>query len=115
MIDFACKKFNLDEVIRCSLGFTKTEFKIMKYMILNSEKEFTTQKISEILKIGLSTSQKAINKINEKGLVKRNQKNFEKGGYIFIYSIKDKVVLEKEILKIIHNWTKKVEVELKGW
>ncbi len=87
MIDFACKKFDLKEVIRCSLNFTKTEFKILEYLMENSNKKFTTQEISKIFKIGLSTSQKAINEINKKGLIKRGQKNLEKGGYIFVYSI----------------------------
>jgi len=32
----------------------------------NSNKKFTTQEISKIFKIGLSTSQKAINEINKK-------------------------------------------------
>jgi len=47
MIDFACKKFDLKEVIRCSLNFTKTEFKILEYLMENSNKKFTTQEISK--------------------------------------------------------------------
>ena len=92
MIDFACKKFDLKEVIRCNLNFTKTEFKI-----------------------GLSTSQKAINEINKKELIKRNQRNLKKGGYIFIYSIKENPILKQKILEIIHNWMKEVEVEIQKW
>jgi len=49
MIDFACKKFDLKEVIRCSLNFTKTEFKILEYLMENSNKKFTTQEISKYL------------------------------------------------------------------
>ncbi len=115
MIDFACKKFDLKEVIRCSLNFTKTEFKIIEYLIKNSNKEFTAQKIAQTFKIGLSTSQKAINRINKKELIKRNQKNLEKGGYIFVYSIKKKQVLKQKILSIIYDWTKKVEIEIQKW
>jgi len=115
MIDFACKKFDLKEVIRCSLNLTKTEFKILEYLMENSNKKFTAREISKIFKIGLSTSQKAINGINEKDLVKRSQKNLGKGGYIFVYSIKQKLILKQKILEIINNWMRKVEKEIQKW
>ncbi len=115
MIDFACKKFDLKEVIRCSLVITKTEFKIIEYLMKNPDKKFTAREISQKFKIGLSTSQKAINEINKKELIKRSQKNLRKGGYIFAYSIKEKLILKQKILKIIHDWTKKVEAEMKKW
>jgi len=109
MIDFACKKFDLKEVIRCSLTLTKTEFKIVEYLIKNSNKKFTTQEISQKFNIGLSTSQKAINEINKKELIERNQKNLQKGGYIFVYFIKEKEILKKRILEIINNWYEKLK------
>jgi len=115
MIDFACKKFDLSEIIRCSLNLTKTEFKIIEYLIKNTQNEFATNEISKKLKISLSTTQKSIKKINEKGLIKRSQRNLKKGGYIFIYSIKKKLILKKKILEIIHNWITKVEKEIKKW
>ena len=37
-------------------------------------------------KIGLSTSQKAIKKINEVELIKKGQRNLEKGGYVSLNS-----------------------------
>jgi len=115
MIDFACKKFDLKEVIRCSLNLTKTEFKIIEYLIKNSDEEFTAREIAQTFKIGLSTSQKAINEINKKELIKRSQKNLKKGGYIFVYSIKQKPILKQKILEIIYNWIKKVEIKIQEW
>ena len=115
MIDFACKKFDLREVIRCSLNLTKTEFKITEYLMENSNKEFTALEIAQTFKIGLSTSQKAINEINKKELIKRSQKNLRKGGYIFVYSIKEKLILKQKILKIINDWAKKVGIEIQKW
>ena len=115
MIDFACKKFDLKEVIRCGLNLTKTEFKIMEYLIKHAQKEFTAQEISKIFEVGLSTAQKGIKKINEKGLIKRSQRNLSKGGYCFAYSIRKKAILKEEILKIINDWARKVEKEIQKW
>jgi len=114
MIDFACKKFDLNEVIRCSLNLTKKEFKILEYLMKNPKKEFTTQQIAGVFNIGLSTSQKAIKNISEKGLLKKIQKNLNKGGYTIIYSIKEQRVLKQRILEIIHSWVKKVEKEIEN-
>jgi predicted transcriptional regulator len=115
MIDFACKKFDLKEVIRCSLALTKTEFKILEYFINNSDQQFTAQEISKKFNIGLSTSQKLINEINKKRLIKRSQKNLEKGGYIFVYSIKEKEIVKERILEIVSNWMQKFELKIEEW
>ncbi len=115
MISFACKKFDLDEVIRCSLGLTKIEYKILMYFVKNSQKEITTLQISKIFGIGLSTTQKAVKKIREKGLSNRSQKNLSMGGYVFVYSVKNKLVLKKKVLEIISNWVRKVNNEIREW
>ena len=115
MIDFACKKFKLNEIIKCSLDLTKFEFEIFEYLIRNDEKWFTTSELSKSLKIGLSTVQKAVKKLKQSNVVEPSQKNLEKGGYVFAYSIKNKTLLMEIILDLIHNWTKKVEVEIKRW
>jgi len=115
MIDFACRRFNLDEVIRCSLNLSKKEYGILEYFIKNSNKRFTPLEISNKFKIGLSTSQRAIKKMYDKELLTRTQKNLNKGGYIFVYSVKEKLLLKEKILDIIHNWIKNVEENIKNW
>ena len=116
MIDFACKKFDLDEVIRCSLALTKTEFKVLVFLLDDKDnKEFTAHQIFAKFKIGLSTTQRAIKKLGDECLIKRSQRNLSKGGYVFIYSVKDREIINKKIMNILHNWIKKVEIEMKKW
>lgn len=103
MINFACKRFDLKEIIRCSFNMTKTEFEIMLHLMKNSNKEFTSKEISQQFKIGLSTAQKSINNLNKKELIKRRQKNLIKGGYIFVYSIREKNILKKRILHVTNK------------
>ena len=115
MIDFACKKFDIGEVIRCSLNLTRKEFKIVQYLMKHSKEKFTPKDISKIFKMGLSTSQKAIKKLYDEKLLKRSQKNLEKGGYIFVYSIKEKNLLKKKILEILDHWMENVRGGIKRW
>ena len=112
MINFACRRFDLKEIIRCGFNLTKTEFEIMLYLMKNSNKEFTSKEISKNLKIGLSTSQKSINNLNKKKLIKRQQKNFSKGGYAFVYLIKDKSHLKKKIIDTTNTLIREIEEEV---
>jgi len=115
MIDFACKKFELNEIIKCSLNLTKLEFHILEHLIKNDEKWFSTHDISNKLNIGLSTVQKALRKLYDKNVVQQYQKNISGGGYFFMYRITNKPKLRKTILGIVQNWTKKVEFEISLW
>jgi predicted transcriptional regulator len=114
MIDFACKRFELNEVIKCGLALTKSEMKIMYFLIKNRDR-FTSLSLSKNLELDLSTVQRALKKLNEKNLVIRSQKNLSNGGYLYSYEIRDKKEIRKILMSVIHNWVKKVEDELGRW
>lgn len=114
MIDFACKRFSLDEVIKCGLTLSKTELNVFKLMI-RKEEWFDTESIARKLDINLTTAQKAVKKLFDAGILLRNQENLTGGGYLFSYKAKDCKVVRKLIMDVIHNWVKKVENEFKSW
>jgi len=112
MIDFACKEFSLDEVVKCGLGLTKADFRILKFLIENEDDWFTTENISKKTRFNLSTVQKTMKRLAEKDVVERKQNNIDGGGYFFIYKLRDKTYVRKVIMKTIKNWTRRVEKEL---
>lgn len=115
MIDFACKQFSLDDVIKCGLGLTKADFNVAKYLIKNSIEWFTSDKIAKNLNLNQTTVQRALKKLFDKNVVIRSQKNLENGGYIYVYQIKSKKEIHSLIMGIIDKWTKKIELELEQW
>ena len=115
MIDFACKTFQLDEIIRCSFTITKADFRVMEYMVKRDEHWFTTEELAENLNLNLTTIQRAVKKLFEKQVLERKQNNLSSGGYIYIYRIKDKSQIRKLILEIIDDWKGNVERQLKSW
>jgi predicted transcriptional regulator len=115
MINFACKRFDLEEIVKCSLGLTKADYSIIMYLIKHDIDQKTTQEISEKLELDLSTVQRSIKKLFTKKLVKRLQKNLEKGGYIFLYQIQNKQEIRNQIKQIIQNWSNNVEKEIDNW
>lgn len=114
MIDFACKTFKLQDIIKCGLGLTKADLKILKFLI-NLEKETTSEKISNKLKLDLSTVQRSVKKLFEKKIIFRYQKNLEGGGYIFSYKAKTKKTIAIILNEVVKKWQKRVEKELKLW
>lgn len=115
MIDFACKRFNLDEIIKCSLELTKGEYNVMGQLVKNPEKEYTTHELSQELGLNLTTIQKAVKKLAEKDIVFRKQHNLDNGGYIFTYRSKSKDLIKKLIKDIICQWAARVEKAIDNW
>ncbi|MFH0870746.1 MAG: MarR family transcriptional regulator [archaeon] len=115
MIDFACKQFKIEEIIKCSLMLTKADFKVLVMLSGSSKEWFTTEQLAKKLKLNLSTVQRAVKKLHGSGLVDRNQNNLDNGGYIYIYRAKAKEDVRSVIMGIVNNWVIKVESELKKW
>jgi predicted transcriptional regulator len=115
MIDFACKKFDLNEVIRCGLGISKTEYKIFKLFLSNTNNYLKTKDVQKTLKFDLTTVQRAVKKLHELQILKRNQRNLTSGGYVFEYNIKSKNDVRAKILGVISSWNKRVESEFDKW
>jgi predicted transcriptional regulator len=115
MIDFACKKFDLNEVIRCGLGLSKAEYNIFKFFISNTNKTSTPIIVKKTLNLELSTIQRAVKKLHDLNILQRNQTNLSSGGYVFSYKIKSKNEIKNKILEVISSWKKRVESELDSW
>ncbi|MCM2325774.1 MAG: MarR family transcriptional regulator [Candidatus Woesearchaeota archaeon] len=114
MIDFACRQFDINEIIKCGLGLTKTEFEIFTYMI-ERRKEHTAHDLAKAKRLDLSTVQKALKKLSDMQIAERRQMNLSNGGYIYSYKIKDKSAVISKINHTIKGWAAKVEDELGKW
>lgn len=113
MIDFACKKLNLEEVMRCGLGITKTEYELLNYLLKN--KWVSAQELTQKTKNSLATTQRSLKNLHEKQLIERRQQNLEKGGYLYSYQAKNKEHIRDELKKILRHWINNVENNLNNW
>ena len=50
MIDFACKEFKIEDVIKCALNLTKADLNVMKYFLNEKEQWVGTDHLSKVLK-----------------------------------------------------------------
>ena len=113
-LDFACKRFDIEEVIRCGLALTKTDYKILKHLVETQEK-IDSKEISKKLKVDLSTAQRSLKRLRERDLIIRKQMNLASGGYNLYYTSIPREEIKNILEKTVDNWTKKVKKELHAW
>ncbi len=115
MIDFACKQFDLNDIIKCGLGLTKAEYKVMEFFISNLGKKLTSNSVSKSIDLNLTTVQKAVKKLSDKKVIIKYQINLDNGGYVYLYVCNLKVKIRSLLKDIINNWAQKVETSIDQW
>ncbi len=111
MVDWRCKKMDSKELIRCTFDLSKTELKIFLYLLkINSS--IPSVDIAKEIDLDRTTIQKSLKKLLEKGIVDRRQNNLDNGGYVFLYSVKQKNQLKDQMKEIINEWKDSAQLQL---
>jgi predicted transcriptional regulator len=114
-MDFACKEFKVEDVIKCALNLTKADLKVMKYFLNEKEQWVDTEILSKTLQLDISTIQRSVKKLYEKEILQRSQQNLDNGGYVFKYKIYSRAKIKKIIMTVINSWASRLEQELEIW
>ena len=101
-MEFACKQIDVQDIIACSLGLKKAEFKVFEKLLVSDH--ITVKELSKSLNLDRTTLQKVLKNFVKNDLVERYQENLDNGGYIFVYKIRDKSILKKRIHSAIDKW-----------
>lgn len=115
MLDFACKRIELEEVVRCGLAISKSEYALIRFLLRNRDNWYSSEQLSARMHLDKSTIQRSLKKLFEKEVINRKQRNLESGGYVFIYQTKNRQALIEKISSIVQDWTKRVLEEMKNW
>ncbi len=114
MIDFACSKIELSEIIMCSFNLSKTDYNLL-LKLSGFDKSMTVQEISELSNLERSTVQKSLKNLLSNSLVSRSQTNMSRGGYVFRYKSIGRQEIKKRIMQTIESWNRRVEKEVMSW
>ncbi len=115
MIDFACKEFTIEDVIKCALNLTKADLKVMKYFLNETEQWVDTDFLSKVLKLDISTVQRSVKKLHEKEILQRSQQNLDGGGYVFKYKTNSRAKIKNIIMTVVNSWADRLGQELEKW
>jgi len=115
IMDFACKEFKVEDVIKCALNLTKADLKVMKYFLNETEQWVDTDSLSKALELDISTIQRSVKKLHEKEIMQRSQQNLDGGGYVFRYKINSRAKIKNIIMTVVNSWADRLEQELEKW
>jgi predicted transcriptional regulator len=107
MISFACKPIELSEIFQCGYGISRTEYKVLDFLMLQG-KMLSVKEIASKLRKERTTIQKSIKALVDKKLVKRKQMNLSSGGYVYTYGVEDKEKIKKELSGMLKSWSESV-------
>ena len=112
-VDFACKRFSMDQVLRCAFGLSNPEFRILKVLLTRGER--SVEEIAGALGKDRTTIQRAIKGLVEKGLIKRRQYNLYSGGYVYHYLPQHKEEIKKRVQEHFEGFSRMIRDEIGRW
>ncbi len=112
-INFACKRFPIEQVLRCSFGLSGPEFRILKVLMAKGER--SVEEVAETLGKDRTTIQRSMKSLVAKGLVRRRQYNLDSGGYQYHYLPQEKERVKARIQEHFARFSRMVKEEIEGW
>jgi predicted transcriptional regulator len=112
-MEFACRQIDVKDIIACSLGLKKSEYKVFEVLLVSDH--VTLKDLSKKLDLDRTTLQKVLKNFVANELVERFQENLDTGGYVFVYKIKDKSILKKRIHIAIDKWHATARTAIEKW
>ncbi|MGD2073136.1 MAG: helix-turn-helix domain-containing protein [Candidatus Thorarchaeota archaeon] len=89
------------DLMCCAFGLRECEITIYSSLIDNP---MTVEDISSIICRDRSTTQRALKTLLRKGLIERDRKHMERGGYFYIYKSISSEEVHKQILAQLDQW-----------
>lgn len=114
-MDFACKEFKVEDVIKCALNLTKADLKVLKYFLNENDHWVDTELLSKTLSLDISTIQRSVKKLHEKQILQRSQQNLDGGGYVFRYRIYSRAKIKNIIMTTVNSWADRLGQEFEKW
>lgn len=112
-LNFACKQFPIEQVLRCSFGLSNAEFGVLRKLLSGGER--SVEQLAASLNKDRTTVQRAVKPLIEKGLVIRRQYNLENGGYQFFYTAANKEAIKERIHEHFERFSRLVKEEIERW
>ena len=102
MVGLFNRSFNKpSDLLCCAFGLRNSEFDVY-FQLISGPK--SVEQIAEQLKKDRSNIQRVLKKLHSKGLVMRNTRKIQRGGYYFEYSAEDTEVIRSQILAQLEEW-----------
>lgn len=101
------------DLLCCAFGLRSSEIDIY-FSLLGGTK--TVEELEAIIERDRSTVQRILQKLDHKGLVEREKKGIERGGYFYVYRAISTEAVKQQILDQLEHWyTETKRLLLSNW
>lgn len=104
--------FNCTDIARCVLGLKNLDLETYRQLVLHGSK--TAEELGELLDRERSTAYRALQNLMSCGLVYRETKTIQGGGYYYVYIALDPCKLKDMIQNNINNWYNKMNAMIEN-
>ncbi len=101
---------NLDceDILNCLFNLNELDKKC--YEILHEHNEsLTIKQIANLLDRDQSTINRSVSNLEEASLITKEKETYSKGGYSYIYTVKDSCEISENMRDIVQEWNNMVE------
>ncbi|HIJ00173.1 MAG: hypothetical protein PWQ88_340 [Candidatus Methanomethylophilaceae archaeon] len=98
---------NCTDLLKCAFNLNDLEIEL--YRLLSKKGPLRSDEIAEYCKKGPSTVYRSLQKLMSCGMVVRETKHLEGGGYYYLYHPKSHDRLKKDLQTCVNSWKKRVD------
>ena len=102
----AISRLNCDNILECFFGLNQSDISL--YFLLLSSGEMKIDEISKVLKKAENSVYRSLQKLMLAGIVIREKKIIEGGGYFYVYRAIPAREVAEEMRKLLSAWNKKM-------
>lgn len=96
-----------DDIVKCVLGLKELDLITYKYLVKGGR--MTVEKLSELLGRERSTTYRSLQNLLSCGLVHRETRSIESGGYFYEYIAEDPSSMKEMIKSNVDDWYAKMQ------
>ncbi len=102
----AISRLNCDNVLECFFGLNQSDVSL--YLLLLTSGEMKIEEMSRVLKKAENSVYRSLQKLMLAGIVIREKKIIEGGGYFYVYKALPIREVVKEMKKLLKVWNRKI-------
>jgi predicted transcriptional regulator len=104
--------FNCSDIAKCVLGLKNLDMETYRLLVIHGEK--TAEELGELLNRERSTAYRALQNLMSCGLVYRETRTIEGGGYYYVYIALDPCKMKDMISENIDAWYAKMNAMIEN-
>ena len=91
------------DLLECVHGLTELDRRVFQ-LLVDADEPRTVDDIAEGIGRDRSTAHRSISRLLDAGFVAKEQRNYESGGYYYVYGVREPDALAADMQRLLNDW-----------